>query len=502
MTSKPIKKVVIVGRDAPAWLAANALSRALGRTGLDIEVIELPSLLRSQDAYRTLPPMEAFHNLLGLDEYALLKAASGTYSLGQSFVNFARTRPPFFHPYGSVGASINQLPFLQFWIKARQSGMKVELEDFSLTAAAAKQGRFFLPTDDLNGIARCDYAYHLKALPYVQYLKSHALRQGVTAQGARLADVQRDGTDGNITRLILSDGREVTGDLFVDATGAESLLLGRAMQVGFESWEKWFPTDRILTASGERLKNLPSYSQVRALEYGCLHLAPLQDSTNLQMVYHGDDMKDETTLETVATVAGLRLHPDAVVSPHTAGRRSMAWAGNCIAIGEAACVMDAIDNTGLHTTQLGLAHLISLFPVDGDGELERREYNAVIQSHFERVRDFQISHFKLNQIFDTPYWDYVRGMTVPETLAHKLATFQARGIVPLYDNEAFQTDSWEAIFVGHGLMPDAYDPLVDLTPQDVAIPNFQRILGFIKAQVQDMSSHDAFLELYASKHIA
>jgi len=499
---RQVRKVVIVGRDVAAWLTANALARALGGTGLRVEVAELPGLLRPQDTLASLPMLENFHRLLGFDEHDLLKATAGVYSLGQNFVNFSNNTPPFFHPYGSHGGSINRVAFMPFWIKARQAGLNVALEEFSLTAVAAKQGRFFIPTSDMSAYGRLDYAYHLKARPYVQFLKAQALRRGVEVQPVRLFDIRRDAGTGHVTSLVSGDGREISGDLFIDASGPESLLLGEGLGAGFESWSQWFPGNRVLTVSGERLRNLPAYSQVRALTAGCLHLTPVQDMTGLQHVYSDAHMNDQEALEATALIAGLRLQPDAVVSPLKPGHRRQAWVDNCIAVGEAAGSFDPIDNVGLHALQTGLAHLIDLFPVSADSRLEAQEYNTRMQQAFERIRDYQIAHYKLNCIDNEPFWDRLRAMEIPDTLAYKIDLFKARGMVPLYEEEVFVADDWLALFAGHGLMPRSYDPMADMTPDEEAIRHFQNILGVIRQTVEKMSSHDAFIARNVSGSLA
>lgn len=500
MTGQTIRKLVIAGRDAAAWLAANALMRAFGPSGLSIQVVELPSLLGSADVFMSQPALEAFHRLLGFDEHEVLKACAGTYSLGQSFANFSGPRAPFLHPYGSHGVAIGKVAFHQLWLKARQAGMPVAFEDFSLTAAAAKMGRFFATTAEMAAFARCDYAYHLNAVPYVQYLRAQALQRKVTVTPARLFSANLDAETGNIVSLNLADGTVVEGDLFIDATGADSQLLAGAMGVGFDSWSAWFPANRLLVAEGERMRSLPSYSQVRALDIGCLHVAPTQQNTGLIYAYQ-DVVKDDDALRDMA-VAGLRLKAGATVATLAPGRREVGWTKNCIAIGEAAGVFDPIDSPALHTIQLGLAHLITLFPLDGHCELEAAEYNRNLQRSLERFRDYQITHYKLNQIRDQPMWDRARDMRVPDSLAYKLDLFAARGVVALYDDETFQLDDWLATFIGHGLTPRAYDPLVELMSQEDSIRQVQAALGFIKQQVENMSSHDAYLEMFAARDFA
>ena len=497
-TPPPIRKVVICGRDIAAWLAANALMRAFAPTGLAVEVVELPSQLRPHDTLASLPALEALHRLLGFDEYELLKATSGTYTLGQRLVNFAGTKPPFFHPYSGHGTAIGRLPFAQLYILARQAGMNVAFEDFSLGAAAAKQGRFFLPTPDINAFNTCNYAYHMSAPAYAAVLKANARRNGVTEVPARGFEARRD-DQGYVRALHLADGRVVEGDLFVDATGADSLLLGRALGVEAESWSQWFPDTRILTAAGDPLRSLPPYSQVHALNYSVLHLTPLQTLTGVTHVYRNGSMSDDEALDLAGVISNLRLRGGATVGELHAGRRERAWDKNVVAVGEAACVFNPLSNPGLHSLHLGLVHLIGQFPVSTAVEVEAAEYNRVIQGAFERLRDFQIAHIKLNQNFDKLYWDGARAMAIPDALRDKIDLFTARGRVHVLDDETFETDDWLALFFGHGLMPQSADPAVDAVPRDEAVRQFQRILGFIREQVEGMSSHDAFLEVHAAR---
>ncbi len=79
------------------------------------------------------------------------------------------------------------------------------------------------------------------------------------------------------------------------------------------------------------------------------------------------------------------------------GRRVRAWEKNCVALGEAACVFDPLHFVDLHAVQVGLVHLLHLFPVHADFSVERDEYNQNLRSAFERMRDFQSAHYLLNR---------------------------------------------------------------------------------------------------------
>ena len=180
MSARAPSKVVVVGRDAALWLAANVIRAALGPAGVTVQVVELPSLISASDLHAAQPPLEALHNLLRIDESALLRATGGTFSLGQNFTDSAGGASAFFHAQGAYGAPIDGKDFFAYWLKARALGLNVAFEDFCLTAAAAKQGRMLIPDEATEVFGRTDYGYHLPAVAYVASLKALAVRQGVT----------------------------------------------------------------------------------------------------------------------------------------------------------------------------------------------------------------------------------------------------------------------------------------------------------------------------------
>jgi tryptophan halogenase len=109
-----VTSVAVVGRDASLWLTAAALQRALGRTGVRVQAIELESRLSQVDAYTALPTLAALHRLLGLDEALVLKVCRGVPMVGQRFSNWAMGAAPFLLAYDDEPPA-GGLPFVQYW---------------------------------------------------------------------------------------------------------------------------------------------------------------------------------------------------------------------------------------------------------------------------------------------------------------------------------------------------------------------------------------------------
>ncbi|MFX9097302.1 tryptophan 7-halogenase, partial [Acinetobacter baumannii] len=59
---------------------------------------------------------------------------------------------------------------------------------------------------------------------------------------------------------------------------------------------------------------------------------------------------------------------------------------------------------------------------------------------------------------DTPFWNRVRTMAVPDSLAHRLETFRKRGVVVNYRDGMFLDASWIAVYLGQRVVPEAGDP--------------------------------------------
>jgi tryptophan halogenase len=491
--SGPLTEVVVLGRDAPLWLAASVIQSALRPAGVRVTAVELPTRLRPADVYASLPPLEAFHNLLQLDEAQLLRLTRGSFTLGQNVKAAGGGAASFFHAYGSYGAAIDRKDFFAYWLKARGLGLAVALEDFSLTAAAAKQGRMLVPDEATERFGRTDYGYHLPALTYASVLKTLAARHGVEAHQAAEAHAVLDPHSGDILALELDGGRRIAGQLFIDASGGEGRLIAGALQVSREDWRGHFVADRILAARAAPYVAVPVYAELRAWEGGWLGLFPTQGETHVLQAYSSAICDDEAALAGAAKVAELKLDVVAV-RPSDPGRRRAAWARNCVAIGEAACAFDAVHAVELHAVQLGLVHLLELFPLTGAFAAERTEYNRITQSAFERIRDFQSAFYILNRYGDGEFWSAARRAEAAPELTHKIETFRARGEATLLEDESFLLDSWRALFVGLGVMPESHIPIIDQTSPDEIKREFRRILAFIKEQVLKQPPHRQYLD--------
>jgi tryptophan 7-halogenase len=488
---KPPMDVVVLGRGVDLWLCVNALSRALGRAGVNVVAVELPSRLQPAHISATLPPLEALHAKLGIQESSLLQATTGSFSLGQNFVGVAPRAPGFFHAWAAYGAPIEGQGFFPCWLKAARNGFNVGLANFCLTAVAAQNGRVLLPDAATEAFGRTDYGYHLQTRAYTGYLKSIAAMLGVRIHEARAVAVER-AADGSIGALLVDGSARVEGELFVDATGEDAVLIGQSLGVAREPWRDYFSVDRVLTARAPAFTSIPPFAEVRISRAGWTVLHPSRAATGVVHAYSSALVSDDGALESATAASGVGL---ANVSCQAVNHyvRAKVWEGNCVAVGGAACSLDPIHDVDLHVLQLGIVHLVSLFPVTRRFTAEQAEYNRLMRSYYERIRDFQCAFYALSS-GRGEFWQHARNTRVPQTLAHKIATFRACGHIPPMEDETFSAESWQALLIGLGVVPESGSAAIDRIPSSRFEEDFRRMLDFIKAKVLEQPTHDSYLE--------
>jgi tryptophan halogenase len=488
---KKIENVLIVGHDASCWITALGLQTAFGALGVKVSVLELPSLLNEGDVLAALPNIQALHQLLGLHEHALFRNCQALPILGQCFAQWSGDQQTFIHGYEQPLPAKDNIDFLQYWLKARGQGLNIALDDFSMASAAAKNGRM-IPEKAKSGnsLAEISVGYHLDAKSYIKLIREGALKAGVCAVKGQLEYVEVN--NNRINAVVLKEGNKLEADLFIDTSGSEAILLRNLHGSELTSWTEYFAVDRILTANHQVLQPYPPFSHIRARKIGWLGLYPLQNRTAVKAAFSLKGQCEQQAISTLVEQSNVKLQ-DVTTKPFSSGVRKQSWLANCIAIGPSALNLEAIDSTELQVIQIGLTKLIDLWPVDASSMPEASTFNRLVNSYYANIRYFQLAHYKLNKRNGEPFWDNARSVNISNSLDAKINLFKARGKIPLFDQETFQEQNWSRIFIGHGLLPKTYNPLVENTSDKELINNIQRLLTMMDKEVNAMPTVAEYL---------
>jgi tryptophan halogenase len=320
-------------------------------------------------------------------------------------------------------------------------------------------------------IGHIAHAFHFDAGLYAKFLRSHAEARGVRRREGKVAGVALRSGDGFVESVTMDDGEVIAADLFVDCSGFRGLIIEEALKTGYETWGQWLPCDRAMAVPCARTEPFTPYTRATARTAGWQWRIPLQHRTGNGHVYssaHIDDAEAEAQL--LANLDGAQLaEPNRI--RFTTGKRHRTWNRNCVAIGLAAGFLEPLESTSLYLIQSAIIRMVRLLPDAGFDPATIAEFNRQTDFEYERVRDFIILHYKATERDDTPFWRYCRDMELPDTLQRKIDLFAANGRVFREDDELFTEESWIQVFLGQGVFPRAYDPLVDIR-SDVQVAQF------------------------------
>jgi len=499
MQNAPLKDIVIVGGGTAGWMAAAALSTILnGR--YNIRLVESDEIGIVGVGEATIPMIARFNRVLGIDEAEFMRETQGSFKLGVEFVNWGRKGERYMHGFGRLGQDLATVPFEQYWLKMRALGKAAPLEEYSIARMAAKAGKFMPARHDVpnSPLADIAYAYHFDASLYARYLRKLSEQRGVTRiEGKIVRATQRPG-DGYIDAVELENGQQVAGDLFIDCSGFRGLLIEQTLQTGYEDWSGWLPADRALAVPCESVKTMTPFTRATAHQSGWQWRIPLQHRTGNGHVYCSRYMGDDEAAATLLANLDAPALADPRLIKFQTGMRKQAWNRNVVAVGLAGGFLEPIESTSIHLIQSAIARLIEFFPDRGFQDVERAEFNRQSRFEYERIRDFIVLHYHLNQRTDSPYWLACANMAIPDTLRQKMNLYRARGKVVRVDNELFSEVGWIQVLEGQNMPVNAYNPLVDVQSEADIADYLDSVRGVIAKCVSVMPTH----EEYIARHCA
>jgi tryptophan halogenase len=487
-----MRKILIVGGGTAGWMTA-ALFGKLFQGLYDIELVESEAIGTVGVGEATIPAIKKYNELVQLDEAEFMRRTQGTFKLGIQFVDWLREGHSYIHAFGVIGQDWEWLRCHHYWLRANQRGRARDFADFSINCAAALKNKFMHARPEMadSPIGHIAHAFHFDASLYAKYLRSLAEQHGVKRTEGKIVDVGVH-EDGDIASVTLEGGQKIEADFFIDCSGFRALLIGQTLGTEYEDWTRWLPCDRAMAVPCARTEPLIPLTRSTARAPGWQWRIPLQHRTGNGLVYsskHIDDDAAEALL--LANLDGAQLaNPNRL--RFTTGKRRQMWVRNCVALGLSAGFVEPLESTSIHLVQSAAIRLVRLFPDRATDQATIDEFNSQSDFEWERIRDFIILHYWANQR-DGEFWEYCRTMELPATLQRKIDLWRSNGRIFRENEELFNEESWIQVFLGQGVVPRGYDPLVEIK-SDAQIEQFLgNIAATIDRCVEVMPRHDEYV---------
>ena len=462
-----ISRIVIVGGGSAGWLSAGVIAAehridSQAQQPFELLLIESPDVPTIGVGEGTWPSMRATLQRIGLSETDFIRECDASFKQGTCFRNWSTgSGDTYSHPF-TVPVDYAEINLAPYWLALTDAPQYADAVTPQTALFADCLAPKQISTPEYAFVV--NYGYHLDAGKFAELLREHCTEKlGVKHVKANVSQIN-SADNGDIQSVTTDHAGEIAGDLFIDCTGTNSLLLGEHFEVPFQSQQAYLFNDTALAAqvpyAGEN-QAIQSCTHSTAQTAGWIWDIGLPTRRGTGHVYSSAHISDDEAaaqlLAYIKKIAGDKAA--ASVEPRKIGfqpgHRQEFWHRNCIAIGMSSGFIEPLEASALVMIELAAGMIADQLPPTREVmDIVARRYNRKFLRHWNQIIEFLKLHYVLSARDDSPYWQDNRAATsIPDKLSEQLALWRHRS--PWHqDAEAvddlFPTPSYQYILYGMG----------------------------------------------------
>jgi tryptophan halogenase len=393
-----IRSILVVGGGSSGYLAALTLKARL--PNMPVTMLCSSELGIIQVGEGTTPSFGFhLHNYCRLDIKTFYRLAQPQWKLGIHFQ--WGPRPYFNYVFGlELDQSMPNLP--------RGPGYYLDNTDpFEATgiySGLMMKNKMWLRHPSGGPIINPEvFSYHLENDKLVAYFEKMAAERGIPVIDDIAVDVMQD--ERGVTGVRLKSGKVLTADLFIDSTGFRALLLGKALQEPYYSYQDSLFCDRACVGGWSREEEpIKPYTTAETMTAGWCWQIEHEPRINRGYVYSSSFISDAEA-EAEFRAKNPKITSTRIV-PFRTGRYQRFWVKNVIGIGNSSAFVEPLEATSLSSICIQCQAAAEVL---GDTELEPTPtaidvFNRQLTLGFDYIRDFLAVHYRFNKRIDSPFW--------------------------------------------------------------------------------------------------
>jgi 2-polyprenyl-6-methoxyphenol hydroxylase-like FAD-dependent oxidoreductase len=456
-----IKNIVIVGGGTAGWITAGLIAAKhksscvtrYDNKPVSITVIESPNVPTIGVGEGTWPSMRQTLKTIGIDEADLFKYCDASFKQASKFTNWVNS-PLKSKPNISTSKTLTERSYYHpFSLPIRTSEFDLgELIGPMLGSPSAGDSPMIFAQQVCYQSVLCEqnlapkqitlkaydyianYGYHLDATKFSALLKKHCIDNlNVKHVMSHIVSVNNDVT-GDIEYVSTDTQGDVHGDLFIDCSGAQSLLLGKHFNIPFCSKKSVLFNDTALAIQvpyDSAESPIASCTHSTAQSSGWIWDIGLQSRRGVGHVYssqHSSDENAERDLrQYVAQITAKDIDDLSIRKlSFNPGYHEKFWHRNCVAVGMSAGFIEPLEASALAMIEQAATMISEQLPTTKltMGIIAKR-FNDKFLNHWQQIIEFLKLHYVLSQRDDSEYWlDNKDLSSVPDDLQDKLALWK------------------------------------------------------------------------------
>lgn len=253
-----------------------------------------------------------------------------------------------------------------------------------------------------------NHAYHFDAHKVGQYFKK--ISDTVTHIDSEVEHVKLNSESGYVDGVKLSNGNTVEGDMFIDASGFNQVLM-KAVGGKWKSYRDNLPVNGALPflLPYEDDEVIQPVTNAWAQNNGWCWQIPTKNRRGCGYVFCDSFVTPDQAHAELEQTLGRKVEPIRHIK-FDSGRQETLWIKNVLSIGLCAAFAEPLEATSIHTTIMQLKHFIygslgaTRDQTCNEGTVE--EYNKTNGHLYDTMKDFLVAHYTCGRR-DTEFWKYI-----------------------------------------------------------------------------------------------
>ena len=393
---KEVKRIVVVGGGTAGWITASWFSRRWGNL-IDVTVIDKYEPERVGVGEATLLSFPGVMQKMGFKVEDWMNRIDATFKAGILFPGWGKEDSIIWHPFGFTSVGENKVPLYDIWTNYQD---KYDIKDISPLYQSAMNNSI-----EIDYIADT-YAYQIDCGKLVRFLHDNCTKwcNYIQSDVKTVIKIEDD-----IEKIILEDGSEITGDLFIDCTGWNQLLIGKDHNIDL--------SDRLFIDSAlaarvkyeDPKKEMHPYTDCQAMEHGWRWKIPTRSRIGTGYCFNRSITHPDIVAQQFSEHWNGRIKPDDMrLLDWKPQYNEKFWNGNVVSIGLSAGFIEPLESTGLALMIRGCEYLEeAIYGCFYNPKYAVDMYNTRMKASFETAVDYVNMHYSYCQRKGR-FWDYVR----------------------------------------------------------------------------------------------
>jgi tryptophan halogenase len=411
------KKIVIVGGGSAGWIT---LSYLAATTDADLLIIHSNEIDPIGVGESTTPTIKHVADTIGVDEKTWMKKSKATFKYGVDIRDFSKIGSRWLHSFDDMiphqcfsrpitengkGIYKKELTSIEYYLKK----FKVGVEKFNRTHGpqeflVEKRLSPYNQRHETNISQYPGYSYHINAFEFGNSLRDHTSKERYQEIQLKVINIKYN--NHGIESLILEDGKEVFGDIFVDCTGFKKLMTSQ-----FTKWKSYNDLANNAAVWGQ-VKNVNSDNPVTgvwAQEAGWIWEIPTWGQIGSGYVYCDNFSSEDRSIDIISNFwksKGYKWEHFKSVK-FDAGRLEEPSIKNIISNGLSQSFIEPLEATSIMVTCVTaktLSEILNKHKNEPWSEKLTVIHSRIMKRFIDHTKKFVHFHYKLSERNDTPYW--------------------------------------------------------------------------------------------------